>query len=209
MNKFLFIAIISLSAFISADEIRKVTYTNFQGELIEDVFGIGSKTYFYEDGKLVKLTYQDKEGKPIPEEKFINMYPPEFRYSYDARGNYIRKEAFNASGEVIDLDRFFEPTILSYVYNDQNQLIEKHTLNKEGKPLGMKGEKIAVNKYAYDEAGNLISIAHYDESGNALPYITQFSYLPNGQLSGCNFLKKSNESESEIMLTYNDQGLLS
>ncbi|MEO1808763.1 MAG: hypothetical protein AAFU33_28420, partial [Bacteroidota bacterium] len=208
MNKFLLIAIISLSTSISSDEIRKVTYTNFQGELIEDVFGVGLKTYFYEDGKLVRLTYQDKEGNLIPGDRDINFYPSEFLYTYDARGNYIRREAFNASGEVIDLDGYYDSAILSYIYNDQDQLIERQTLDKDGKLLEMGDSKIAVIKYTYDESGNLTSVTNYDASGNILPSIAQYSYLPDGHLGRCVYLNESKEVDSEQTLTYNAQGLL-
>ncbi|MCB0479531.1 MAG: hypothetical protein KDC84_15295 [Crocinitomicaceae bacterium] len=208
-NHFLISLISIISFFIPSDEKIKVTWTNFQGEEIEDIYGIGSKIYFYEAQKLVKLEFRNKRGELIPERKLTSFYPAEFRYTYDSHGNYISREAYNQSGELMNLDGYYDSAILKFKYNAQNQLVERQTLDKDGRLLEMGDSKIAVKKYDYDKSGHLISVTNYDGTGNVLPDIVKYSYRPDGKLDKSTYLNLSNEVITEIDMDYNEQGLLS
>ncbi len=209
MKSHLLIPLLSiLSLFISSDEREKITWTNFQGQGIENYYGVGSKTYFYEGGKLVKLEYRDKEGKLIPKGQFLSFYPAVFRYTYDPQGNYVSREAYDSSGELMDLDGYYDASISRFKYNSQNQLIERQTLDKDEKLLEMGDSKIAVKKYEYDDSGHLITVTNYDAAGNALPGMIKFSYSPNGVLIKEEHLNLSDEVRTEFTFSYDDFGFL-
>lgn len=209
MKSQLLFTLISITCFfLPADEQIKVSWTNFLGDEIEDIYGIASKTYFYEGGKLQKLEFRDKKGQLISEDKFSSFYPAEFRYTYDSQGNYVSREAYNNSGDLMDLDGYYDSSILRFIYNSSNQLVERQTLDKEGKLLEMGDSKIAVIKYIYDEQARLTSASNYDGSGNALANIARYKYLEDGKLNKTQFLNLSNTLMSEIEFQYSEHGFL-
>jgi len=212
-------------------KVEDVVYKDFNGNGIDNIYGIGIKRYYFEGEQLVRLAFLDKSGEKLQPDKFLDFFPAEFRYQYDERGKLIKKVAYDPEGNVMDLDGYWDCAITEYAYNENGQLLQQRYFDKEAKPLEMGDRGNALTTYRYDSLGNctelldsnaegelmaptyalfayntlgkLVELANPGLSGEG--FYTRFSYTPEGLVAG--FKVEQGDQMASYTYTYRDTHL--
>lgn len=145
----------------------------------------------FENGNLVRQSYQDADGNPCSNSNGIYFYCKEYdNYgncisisSFDKNGNYINSEdyysiqkfKYDKNGNIIEISYYDVNNELciikggiakvKYKYNSLNQVIEFSFFDIDDKSILYMGE-YSTKTFSYNNAGDIESECFYDEYGN-------------------------------------------
>lgn len=183
----------------------KPTYSDFQNDWqVRNIFGKIKQIEFY------KATYQDNEKEPEPilvfVEKFTKFGSLQDKSNYDSFGNLFQKDVYEFDKELlienISSDKFGNEnytliietdTIKNFTKNKwykNDSLVTTMELYYNSKDLLEKkivyehnDTTITLNKYKFDESGNVIMETEISEKSNDTIQQNEYSYNEDGNLT--------------------------
>lgn len=106
-------------------------------------------------------------GPNRKEHTYISKHIAKVNYSYDGKGNLIRKSVYNTSGDLIEKE--------TYSYNGDNKKLSYYKYSENGR-IG------SMETYSYDEAGRLAGSSGLDASGKLISRLS-YKYDSSGNLA--------------------------
>lgn len=151
----------------------KVSYYDADEEnlVITDYGYAGYNSVYDDSGYIIEENYFDDKGKPVlsPSMSYAKIV-----YEYDENGNKKSERYYNAEGEPTSVNGVVG---YNYISDRSGNPLETFPVGQDGKQASDK----LVLKYKYDDMGNVIECAFYDEGKPDVNYnnIHAFRYKYN------------------------------
>lgn len=116
-----------------------------------------NSTEYDNKGRLIKINYWDKDGKPFGIE---GTDVSEIRYEYDNDGNIISLSYFDANGNLTEKEGY---ATLHFEYDDKGNPTKLSYFDAQNVPTSTQPAEII---FEYDEQGNETKRSAYDKDGH-------------------------------------------